>query len=187
MTNAGDLRHPPLVMVTGGARSGKSRWAEDLAAGLAERHALPVHYLATSGVMDDEMAGRVRQHRERRPANWSTVEEPLDLAGPARNLAPGVLLIDCLILWTSNWMQAQDVSKSSEPIIAGETQNWLRALRSANRPAVVVTGEVGLGIVPESRTARIFRDLLGRVNQEVAREATEVYLVVSGLPVRIKP
>lgn len=177
----------PLIMVTGGARSGKSRFAEGLAGDLAARFGLPVHYLATSKVMDEEMAERVRRHRERRPAGWSTVEAPLDLTGGIAGLAPGVLLIDCLILWAANWMESQDVDRSSEHIIAQETLDFIRALKAVPRPAVIVTGEIGLGIVPENRIARVFRDLLGRVNQELASQASEVYLVVAGIPLRIKP
>lgn len=177
----------PLIMVTGGARSGKSRWAETLAADLGIQLGLPVHYLATAVAGDPEMAERIRRHRERRPPEWSVVEETLDLSRVIGGLAPGVVLIDCLILWTANWLEARGMNDRAEELIAADTRDWLLALKSSSRPAVVVTGEVGLGLVPDNRMARVYRDLLGRANQELAVEAGQVYLVVSGIPVRIKP
>ncbi|WP_347267281.1 bifunctional adenosylcobinamide kinase/adenosylcobinamide-phosphate guanylyltransferase [Paracoccus sp. (in: a-proteobacteria)] len=165
-----------IILVTGGARSGKSALAERLAA----RFAGPRLYLATAEARDDEMTQRIAGHRARRGAGWQTIEEPLDLAGAlARSDGQGVRLVDCLTLWLSNAMMAGDPGPRLQALDA--------ALRAQRSPVVLVTNELGLGIVPENALARRFRDEHGWMNQTVAALAHEVWMAVSGLPLRLKP
>ncbi len=170
----------PVTLVLGGARSGKSAHAEALARGLrrAPRHAC---YLATGEARDDEMAERIAGHRSRRGVVWTTHEEPLDiapvLAAKARPGAP--VLVDCLTLWLSNLMEAgRD--------IAAETAGLCAALAAAKGPVVLVSNEVGLGLVPDNRLARDFRDHAGRLHQAVGAVASDVVFVAAGLPLVLK-
>lgn len=167
---------PPLTLVLGGARSGKSLYAENLLAG--EAH--PV-YLATGQAFDAEMAERIRLHRDRRPAPWSTVEEPLELATALEAEArPGrALLVDCLTLWISNLLLAsRDVDAAADGLTA--------ALNGLACPVVFVASEVGLGIVPDNALARAFRDHAGRLNQIIAARCQKVAFVAAGLPLILK-
>lgn len=167
----------PIVLVTGGARSGKSALAETIAARLGEARI----YIATAEAGDGEMAQRIARHRDQRGPGWQTVEEPLDLSSAlARTEGQGVRLVDCLTLWLSNRM-AQD--GPTGPAVAA----LCAALRDARGPVVLVTNELGLGIVPENALARRFRDAHGWMNQAVAAVADEVWMAVSGLPLRLKP
>lgn len=163
------------TLVLGGARSGKSTYAESLLA-----HG-PALYVATGQAFDDEMAERIRLHRDRRGPLWDTVEEPLALAEVLdRVLAPGrPVLVDCLTLWLSNLMHAgRDVD--------AETARLCEVLRAAAGPVVLVSNEVGLGLVPDNRLARDFRDHQGRVNQRVAQVCSRVVFVAAGLPLFLK-
>jgi adenosylcobinamide kinase / adenosylcobinamide-phosphate guanylyltransferase len=169
---------PRVTLVLGGARSGKSRYAErtiEAAAGAGL-------YLATAEVADAEMAARVAAHRARRgPGWWSTIEEPLEIArvieAEARPDRP--ILVDCLTLWLSNLMQAgRDID--------AETERLLSALAVARGPVVLVANEVGLGIVPETPLGRAFRDHAGRLNQRVAAAAERVVFVAAGLSMPLK-
>lgn len=175
---AGGDALPQTMLVLGGARSGKSRFAEEqaLASGLAP------FYLATGRALDDEMRERIDKHRERRGKAWETVEEPLALADAVLQTAlPGrILLVDCLTLWITNLMMADvDVLRECESLIA--------ALDRIRAPIVFVSNEVGLGIVPEDAMARQFRDLAGTVNQRMAKRCETVWFVASGLPLKLKP
>jgi adenosylcobinamide kinase/adenosylcobinamide-phosphate guanylyltransferase len=166
------------VLVLGGARSGKSAYAESLFPATPGARYL---YLATGQARDGEMADRIRQHRERRGAHWLTAEEPMAIA-PILN-APGqdvsAILVDCLTLWISNLMEAGlDV--------AAETEALCRALTQAPVPVVLVSNEVGLGLVPETPLGRAFRDAQGRVNQRVAAACDRVAFVAAGLPMILK-
>ena len=165
-----------IVLVTGGARSGKSKLAEArcLAFGL------PASYIATAEIFDDEMRTRVDTHRARRGAEWRDFAAPLDLVGAlAATEGQGPRLIDCLTMWLNNVMyHGQDVAQ--------ETARLCAALRAARAPVVLVTNEIGMGIVPDNALARAFRDAQGILNQEVAALANEVVLAVSGLPLRVK-
>jgi len=166
-----------ITLVTGGARSGKSALAESLAA----RHGGARIYIATAQAWDDEMTQRIGLHRDRRGPAWQTVEEPQDLAGAlARTDGQGVRLIDCLTLWLSNLMAAGDD-------LAARIRGLCAALDAQQGPVVLVTNELGLGIVPENALARRFRDEHGWMNQAVARVADEVWMAVSGLPLCLKP
>jgi len=167
-----------LTLVLGGARSGKSRYAEELALSRPP----PRLYLATAESRDDEMAGRIREHRRRRGDHWQTLEEPLDLPGAlARHgVAPGAtLLVDCLTLWLSNLMGAgRDVDAATAALVA--------ACGAVQGHVIFVSNEVGLGIVPDNPLARAFRDHAGRLHQAVAARAQRVVFVAAGLPLVLK-
>jgi len=169
-----------IIFITGGARSGKSRFAEEL----ARRFSGPKAYLATAQALDEEMAERIRRHRETRPADWHTLEEPIKVAGCIEGERDrfNLILLDCLTLWVSNLMMAGwDGAR-----ILDEGSRLLDACRNARGSLILVGNEVGMGIVPENAQARLFRDLSGFIQQKVAREADEVYFMVSGLPMKIK-
>ena len=169
-----------VVFVTGGARSGKSRFALSRAEGWEGR----LLYIATAEVRDGEMRERVELHRQDRGPRWDTLEEPLDMARALRGAGGyGGAVLDCLTLWVSNLLEAhgEDENRIHEAVGA-----LLEALELFEGRLCVVTNEVGSGIVPENPLARRFRDLAGRLNQETAARATEAFLVVSGLPVRLK-
>lgn len=146
--------------------------------------ATPRAFVATGQPLDDEMAERIRRHQASREADWQTEEVPVDLAGwfDKQGRAYRTVLVDCLTLWLSN-LQGRGLPESQAP---DQVSALLRAIRAAKARVVVVTNELGLGLVPTEASSRRFRDLAGRVNQQCAREADEVYFVVSGLPVRIK-
>lgn len=161
-----------LTLVTGGARSGKSALAERLVA----RHAMPRIYLATAEARDGEMGQRILEHQRQRGPDWRTIEAPLDLAGALRATdGQGVRLVDCLTLWMSNGEGRADVDA------------LVMTLRQQSCPVVLVTNELGQGIVPANALARRFRDDHGRMNQAVAQIADQVWMAVSGLPLRLKP
>jgi len=167
------------VLVLGGARSGKSRFALGLAAAAPG----PRAYLATAEALDDEMRERIARHREERGGDWTTVEEPLDLPGRLAKLAAGhgAVIVDCLTLWVSNLLHADPAGAEAR------FDDLVAALPAAGGAKVVlVANEVGMGIVPENPLARRFRDLAGRLNQQVAAAAGEVHLVVAGIPLRVK-
>jgi adenosylcobinamide kinase/adenosylcobinamide-phosphate guanylyltransferase len=168
-----------IVFVTGGARSGKSTFAERRAAVPGEA----VTYLATAQALDAEMTDRIGRHRAGRPAGWVTVEEPLDVPGALHAAATPTVLLDCLSLWVSNLIFAE---LSDETILA-RMDALLAAARARPGLTLLVTNEVGLGIVPDNALARRYRDLLGWVNQRAAAESDEAWLLVSGLPVQLKP
>jgi adenosylcobinamide kinase/adenosylcobinamide-phosphate guanylyltransferase len=164
------------ILVTGGARSGKSAIAERRALGLGA-HAV---YIATAQAFDDEMAERIALHQSRRGPEWTTVAEPVELARALRKTdGQGPRMVDCLTLWLTNLiLQDADWNEALDGLLA-----TVPALRD---PVVFVTNEVGSGIVPENALARSFRDAAGIVNQRVAAVADEVILAVAGLPLRVR-
>lgn len=167
---------PLLSLVLGGARSGKSALAERLIT-IANR---PRTYIATSQPFDKEMEVKIANHRESRGPDWHTIEAPLDLKPALAEAAPNsVVLIDCLTLWLSNQMHA-------ETDIDVEIENLLNALNSAPIPVVCVSNEVGMGLVPETKLGRQFRDFQGKLNQKVAEQADLVVFVAAGLPLVLK-
>jgi adenosylcobinamide kinase / adenosylcobinamide-phosphate guanylyltransferase len=170
-----------IVLITGAARSGKSTHALTLARSLASSG---LYFLATGEALDDEMAERIATHRARRPAAFTTVEEPRNLTGALDSLAgrAGLVVLDCLTLWVSNLISAGEDGAA----IVAKARELAGALLQATFPSVVVTDEVGAGIVPENPVARRFRDILGWTNQEIARAAEEVILMVAGYPLRVK-
>jgi adenosylcobinamide kinase / adenosylcobinamide-phosphate guanylyltransferase len=171
-----------LTLIIGGARGGKSSHALQLA---RERGGNAVAYIAPAVATDEEMADRIRRHRLDRPAAWTTIEEPLDLLGALRRAAEAgarVAVVDCLTLWLYNateegWTEEQVLSAAAEAA---------RAARESSMDAVVVTNELGWGVVPATESGRHFRDTMGRVNQLWAGAADEVLLVIAGLPIRAK-
>jgi adenosylcobinamide kinase / adenosylcobinamide-phosphate guanylyltransferase len=166
-----------VTLVLGGARSGKSRYAETA----IERAAGGGTYIATATAEDDEMRTRVAEHRARRGAQWRTIEEGLDLASAIGTAArwERPILVDCLTLWLASLMRAgRDPATESERLVA--------ALANAASPIILVANEVGLGIVPENALARAFRDAAGRLNQRVATLADRVVFMAAGLPMLLK-
>jgi adenosylcobinamide kinase/adenosylcobinamide-phosphate guanylyltransferase len=166
----------PLTLVLGGARSGKSRYAEWLIATYPQ----PWIYIATAEAKDAEMAERIAAHRARRDAGWQTVEAPHDLADALEAAPAGAaVLVDCLTLWLSNLMEPGfDVE--------AQTARLQEALAGRAGPTVLVSNEVGLGIVPDNALARRFRDLQGTLNQRLAAQAVRVIMMVAGVPVAVK-
>lgn len=165
-----------IELIIGGARSGKSALAERR----ASESGLAVTYLATATVGDEEMASRIAHHRQRRPAHWQTAEEPVRLAAALRAHAGAdrLLLVDCLTLWLSNLMLG--------PGLEPERSQLLDSLDKAPGRIILVSNEVGWGIVPINDLARRFADEQGRLNQEVAARSARVTLVAAGLPLELK-
>ncbi len=166
-----------LIFVTGGARSGKSRFAEDMALALSPGERT---YLATAQPLDDEMRERVERHRRGRDEGWLTIEEPLDAALAVRKAKAPLILLDCLSLLVSNLLLAG--REEAETLAA--VDDLLDAGRG--KILIVVSNEVGSGVVPAYPLGRVYRDLLGRANQRVAARADEAYLLVAGLPLRLR-
>jgi len=176
-----------MILVTGGARSGKSVFAEQYAMAEQEKMA----YIATAQIYDQEMKARVALHRERRANDWQTFEAPYnaDQAIDAAAKLAKVILFDCLTLYTSNLLLKTDTPNEPEAkyqYIMQEIDKLLASARNSKAVILFVTNEVGMGIVPDNALARQYRDIAGMVNQKVAACADEVYLVVSGLAVEIK-
>ncbi|MEI7881562.1 MAG: bifunctional adenosylcobinamide kinase/adenosylcobinamide-phosphate guanylyltransferase [bacterium] len=168
-----------IVLVLGGARSGKSAYAQKLA---EQEWAQPL-YLAPAETFDQEMIERVKLHREQRGPKWGCVEEPLDVARVILGTTPprdGVLL-DCATIWLTNVLL-----KEGEPAVKTRKQELLAALQTSPCDVIIVSNEVGMGIVPDSALGRTFRDLQGWLNQELAAIADSVYFVIAGLPIKIK-
>jgi adenosylcobinamide kinase/adenosylcobinamide-phosphate guanylyltransferase len=165
------------TLVLGGARSGKSSFAE----GLIDASSLDAVYLATGRAWDDEMSERIGLHKARRGPNWTTIEEPIDLAGVLERECRDekAVLVDCLTLWLTNlMMDGRDIEE--------ETARLVGMLPRLGGAVVLVSNEVGLGIVPENHMARAFRDHAGRLHQAVAQAAATVYFVAAGLPLKMK-
>ena len=169
-----------IYFITGGARSGKSAFAEKLAYGLSGKRA----YIATAQALDAEMAARIEKHRKDRGNTWDTFEEPLAVAEliSKLNRTYDVVLLDCLTLWLSNVMAHSD----GENAVLARSGELVTALKSFAGSCIVVTNEVGLGIVPDNPLARNFRDRAGMLNQLVAQAADEAYFTAAGIPVKIK-
>ena len=179
-----------LWFVTGGARSGKSRHAERLAASTGH----PVVYIATMEPLDDELARRVAAHRAARPADWRTVEAPLDPASALEAADAGAcVLLDCLSLWVANRMAplgdspAPDAVERLERELDADASRLIAAARAREAETIVVTNEVGSGLVPPYPLGRAYRDALGRVNQHVSAAADRAWLLVSGRALELPP
>jgi adenosyl cobinamide kinase/adenosyl cobinamide phosphate guanylyltransferase len=165
-----------MTLLLGGAASGKSRSA----AALAARTDLPVTVIATAEALDDEMAARIARHRAERPDGWSVIDEPLDLIGAVER-AHGAVIVDCLTLWVSNLL-GYDLDEAEIDTRAAAAA---KACAARAEPTIVVSNEVGSGIVPMNRLARQYRDVLGRVNARFADAADVVALMVAGRAVRL--
>lgn len=180
-----------IILCSGGARSGKSEFAEQLALSLKGRKA----YVATGQAFDDEMKDRIKKHQLRRGKEWITFEIPLHLHESWEQIknVSDVILIDCLTMFTSNHVFAhgdintQEDANRIESIILEELRLLLEEINNSNDKTVIfVTNEIGLGIVPENKLARYFRDITGRVNREVASAANRMYLTISGVTIELK-
>ena len=165
------------ILVTGGARSGKSSFAEKRTKQLGSS----LIYIATSEIIDSEMEKRVAEHQARRGSEWQTLHAPLKLAEALSETdGKGPCLVDCLTIWLNNL-----IFHNEDTVVA--TKELIKVLEQRSDPVVLVTNEVGSGIVPENALARRFRDEAGRMNQIISQVADEVYLSVSGIPLQIKP
>ncbi len=171
---------PKLILITGGARSGKSSYALKL----AKTQSRKVVYIATATPLDSEMRKRIKLHRKLRRKNWITIEEPIDILSAVKRTSTRktVIILDCLTLLISNLM----LKGFSDNVIYNEIKTIVKALKANAQASIVVTNEIGSGIVPDNKLARRFRDIQGCVNQLVSEEAERVYLLVSGIPVKIK-
>lgn len=173
------MRDAKIILVLGGARSGKSDFANKLATGISSR----VIYVATGQPLDAQMHERISMHKNKRHKNWRTIEEPLNPSGVIKRLPKArVILLDCLTLLVSNLLLAdkshQDIYKQARTLI--------KTARFKKDILIVVSNEVGMGIVPDNALARDFRDAAGKVNQLIAKAADEVYLMVAGIGMKIK-
>jgi adenosylcobinamide kinase/adenosylcobinamide-phosphate guanylyltransferase len=172
-----DIKTPLLVL--GGARSGKSAWAESI----VHRQPPPYIYIATAQALDDEMRVRIEQHRERRTEGvWETIESPIDLCASLEAIKDRQMaaLVDCITLWLSNLLF------STETELESEVDQVCSVIETVNYPLVIVSNDTGGGIVPDNPLARRFRDLCGITNQKLARACASVFLVTAGLPLRLK-
>lgn len=180
-----------IILCSGGARSGKSEFAERLALSTEGRKA----YVATGQAFDEEMVDRIKKHQERRGDIWTNFEVPLYLAKEWQNISQSadVILIDCLTMFTTNHMmahgsiQGQQAANDLEEAVLSELESLLSLIASSDGKTVIfVTNEIGLGIVPDNKLARYFRDIAGRVNRTVATVADKLYLTISGVTIELK-
>ena len=167
-----------VTLILGGARSGKSTAAERLA-----RRGDRVLFVATAEALDEEMGRRIRDHRRGRPTGWDTVEEPRELVSVLQPRIPhyDVVLVDCITMWVSNLLLAMECHNDAERRVADEAHRLLDLMQDSHAAWILVSNEVGSGIVPASPLGRAFRDALGRVNQIIAARSDRVLLMVAGL------
>jgi adenosylcobinamide kinase/adenosylcobinamide-phosphate guanylyltransferase len=171
-----------LVLILGGVRSGKSRYAQQLAGDIGNR----VLFLATAEAGDDEMKHRIAKHKSSRPESWRTIEEQIDISGALRKNAAraDAVIIDCVTVWLSNMLMHN--KKLNEKEMTAEIDRLIDSYEQGDATYIIVSGEVGMGIVPEHPLGRIFRDYLGLANQRLAEKADRVVLMVSGIPMNVK-
>ncbi|MFH2137369.1 MAG: bifunctional adenosylcobinamide kinase/adenosylcobinamide-phosphate guanylyltransferase [Candidatus Omnitrophota bacterium] len=167
-----------VILVTGSVRSGKSSYAVNLAKATKAK----VSFLATCQPQDAEMKKRVKKHKNSRPKSWKTIEEPIEISKVISKLKINeVLIIDCLTLWISNLL----LSGLTEKEILKNIKEFVTVLKESKASIIIVSNEVGWGIVPDNKLARIFRDIIGTAHQIIAKVSDEVYLMIAGIPVRI--
>lgn len=182
-----------LILVTGGARSGKSSFAEEKAGSFGKN----ILYIATAIAFDNEMKERIRRHRMQRPEGWETLEAFRDFSRVLPHMLErrDAVLLDCVTVMISNIMLQKEMDweglsvddmNEAEREVAGQVESLLTIIKEADMPFILVTNELGMGVVPPTVLGRAIRDIAGRANQQLARAADEVYLCVSGIPVRIK-
>jgi len=174
-----------IVFIIGGARSGKSTFAQKIAGGLGEK----VMFVATGEPLDDEMKARIEKHKRNRPGSWITLEAPKQVGRAISLVKPGdyqVVLIDCITLLVSNLLGEIPDEVESEKRIAAEMNELIGIVTKMSAHCIIVSNEVGLGLVPDNKLGRFYRDLLGKANQIIAQHATEVYFLAAGIPLMIK-
>lgn len=183
-----------IVLITGGARSGKSSFAEKLASDLSEK----VAYIATAIPFDEGMEDRIKKHKDSRPSYWTTYEIYKDIYKYVEQISEkhDVILLDCVTILVTNLMfenheinwdtVTREKIDEIEMIIKEQINLFIKKLRHTKMKCILVTNEIGMGIVPENRLSRVFRDIAGRINQFIASNADEVYFTVSGIPMKIK-
>ncbi len=173
-----------IILLLGGARSGKSYYAQQLAVELGGK----VLFVATGEALDEEMHARIAQHKKDRPKTWRTLEINTDLSkkieGEIRDAQ--VVIIDCITLLISNLLQGKPDNFRAEKFVQAEINNLIESMDKLDASFIIVTNEVGMGLVPDNKLGRIYRDLLGKANQLLAAHATEVYLMLACLPVQVK-
>jgi adenosyl cobinamide kinase/adenosyl cobinamide phosphate guanylyltransferase len=185
MSSTTDAR---LILLLGGARAGKSTHALRLVAAHPRGSAAKVCFVATAEALDEDMKDRIARHQTERPPHWRTIEEPYRIDDALQTTPEAdIVIVDCLTLFVSNWLLRYDSQPDCEQMLGSITRDFLKLARSRQQTIICVSNEVGLGVVPETQLGRVFRDLLGRVNQDFAAAAAEVYLLVAGLPLQLKP
>jgi adenosylcobinamide kinase/adenosylcobinamide-phosphate guanylyltransferase len=178
----------PLILLLGGARAGKSTYAMKLAQDSERASGGEICFIATAQGLDEDMTKRIARHRAERPAHWRTIEEPYQIDEALEQAAEtGIVVVDCLTLFVSNWLMRHEDEHECEQFVRRITHNFLAVARTRQQTIICVSNEVGLGVVPDTNLGRVFRDLLGRVNQEFAAAADDVYLLIAGLPLQLKP
>lgn len=176
-----------ITLILGGARSGKSSYALKL----AEELRRSVTFIATAQAYDDEMSARIQKHKTERPVNWGTLELPLNITPMVSQITSEVVIIDCMTLWVTNLLMqyVKDDLVDEVPFMhaaQAETEALLAAIRDTQQEWLIVSNEVGLGLVPPYQMGRVYRDGLGWVNQRLAQAADQVILMVAGIPMTVK-
>ena len=172
------------ILILGGARSGKSHFAQELAKKLGDK----VLFVATGEALDEEMQARISEHKKARPKNWRTLEIPTGIGkGIEQQIGDAeVVIIDCLTLLVSNLLRGEPNCPEAEKRVTTEIDELLACMDKLYASFVIVSNEVGMGLVPETRLGRIYRDLLGKANQLMAQHISEVYLMIVGIPFKVK-
>ncbi len=178
---------PKITLILGGARSGKSSYAQSL----AEESGKTVTFLATAQALDDEMSARIQKHRAERPSNWETLEVPLGVASQSQRIKSDVVILDCITLLVSNLLMqfVKDDIVDEEPFtmeVEKEVNQLIAKMLAQKQDWIIVSNELGLGLVPPYQMGRVYRDGLGWANQRLAREADKVIFMVAGIPTVIK-
>ena len=176
-----------ITLLLGGARSGKSSYAQTL----AENSGKSVTFLATAQALDDEMSARIKKHKAERPAHWQTLEIPLDIAAHVGQIKSDLVILDCMTLLATNLLMqfVKDDLVDEVPFaeaVHKEVEDLLAAIRAEERGWIIISNEIGLGLVPPYQMGRIYRDLLGWANQRLGREADKVIFMVAGIPMVVK-
>jgi adenosylcobinamide kinase/adenosylcobinamide-phosphate guanylyltransferase len=176
-----------ITLILGGARSGKSSYAQTL----AENSGKSVTYLATAQALDDEMSARIKKHQAERPAHWQTLEIPMKIASHVGEIKSELVILDCMTLLTTNLLMqfVKDDLVDEAPFtesIHKEVDDLLAAIRNGKQDWIIISNEIGLGLVPPYQMGRVYRDVLGWANQRLAREADKVIFMVAGIPMDVK-
>ncbi len=182
-SSMGETGQKSLILILGGVRGGKSAFAQALAA----EHGGSVTFVATAEARDEEMRLRIEDHRQSRPASWRTIEAPLNPAAALAEAPPAdVVVLDCLTLLVSNLLLQDENPEAAQQVVDHEVEALLRVSEAGSGSLIIVSNEVGMGVVPPYELGRLYRDLLGWANQRIARSATEVYWMLAGLPIEVK-